>query len=146
MLDFVTLVMFLVIMALGFSVYQVRCNRYGLHKRIQLGTALALFGALIAFEIDMRFITDWRALAEASPFYASGTVDWCLAIHLVFAIPTPVVWAVVIWMALRQFKDGFDASGDRKMHRLLGRIAALMMLMTAITGWVFYYVAFVAVN
>lgn len=144
MLDFVTVVMLLVIIVLGVSIYLVRCKRHRLHKRIQLCTAAALFLALIAFEVDMRFVTDWRSLAESSPYYDSGVVDRFLYVHLCFAIPTPLVWIAVIWMALRKFKDGFDQGRDNRWHRISGRFAAGMMLMTAITGWGFYYVAFVA--
>ena len=144
MLDLVTVVMFLVVIVMGFSIHQVRRKRYSRHKKIQLATATALLVSLVAFELDMRFVTDWRTLAEASPYYESGVVNWCLWVHLTFAIPTPLVWIVVIWKALKTFRDGFEQGRANRIHRWSGRFAALMMLMTAVTGWVFYYVAFVA--
>ena len=148
MLDFVTLAMLLVLVVLTLSIYVVRFKRnWRLHRNIQLATAIILTLTLIAFEIDVRFITQWRDLAQASPFYESGWVDRCLAIHLLFAIPTPVVWGVVIFMALRRIKPDAkqtDTTDFRRFHRISGRIAAAFMFLTAITGWVFYYVAFVA--
>ena len=150
MLDFVTLAMLAVVLVLSFSIYVVRFKKNKrLHRTIQISTAAILALALIAFEIDVRFITDWRELAKASPFYQSGWVDRCLAVHLVFAIPTPVVWGVVIFMALRRFKpdnlrSDSAVSDFNRFHRTSGRIAAAFMFLTAITGWVFYYVAFVA--
>lgn len=149
MLDFVTLAMLLVLIVLTLSIYAVRFKKnWRLHRNIQLATAIILTLALVAFEIDVRFITQWRELAQASPFYESGWIDRCLAIHLVFAIPTPLVWGVVIFMAMRRIKPDAqsqtDAADFRRFHRISGRIAAAFMFLTAITGWIFYYVAFVA--
>ena len=149
MLDFIALAMLAVVVVLGLSIYLVRYQKNKcLHRTIQIATAVTLTLALIAFEIDVRFVTKWRELAQASPFYQSGWVDRCLAIHLLFAIPTPLVWGVVIYMALRRFKSDFSsemsANDFNKYHRISGRIAAVLMFLTAITGWIFYYVAFVA--
>ena len=149
MLDFVALAMLAVVVVLALSIYLVRYKKNKrLHRTIQVATAVTLTLALIAFEIDVRFVTKWRELAQASPFYQSGWVDRCLWIHLLFAIPTPLVWGVVIYMALRRFKSDFSSemagSSFSQFHRISGRIAAALMFLTAITGWIFYYVAFVA--
>ncbi len=148
MLDFVTLAMLGVVIVLAISIYLVRVGKNKhLHRSIQIGTAIILTLTLVAFEIDVRFITQWRELAEVSPFYESGWVDRFLAVHLVFAIPTPLVWAVVIFMAMRRFKHDLSAeltTDFNRFHRISGRIAAAFMFLTAITGWIFYYVAFVA--
>jgi uncharacterized membrane protein YozB (DUF420 family) len=145
MLDFVSAVMLAVIAAMFFSIYQVRVRKnHKLHRKIQIVTALALVVALVLFEVDVRFFTDWREIAAPSPYYDSGVVSWALAIHLAFAIPTPIVWGIVIAMALRRFRDGFSQGDFNRFHRISGRIAAAMMFATAVTGWVFYYLAFVA--
>lgn len=145
MLDFVALAMVAVVIALTYSIYQVRARRnFRLHRAIQIATAVVLTVVVVAFEIDVRFFTDWRELARPSPFYESGAVYWLLFVHLCFAIPTPFVWGVTIWMALRRFKTGFEQGDFNRFHRTCGWIAAGMMFATAITGWIFYYVAFVA--
>ena len=128
-----------------YSIYQIRVKkRPELHRNIQIITAIVLTVALIAFEVDVRFITNWRSLAEPSPYYATGLVDFWLTVHLIFAIPTPLVWGFVIGMALKHFKTGFQQGAYNRRHRISGRIAAALMFLTAITGWIFYYVAFVA--
>lgn len=145
MLDLVALAMLGVTLVLAYSIYQVRVRkRPRLHRNIQIGTAIVLTLALIAFEVDVRFISTWRELAESSPYYTSGQVDRWLMIHLVFAIPTPFAWGYVIVMGLRKFKTGFNQGTYNRTHRILGRIAAAFMFLTAITGWIFYYLAFVA--
>ncbi len=147
MLDFVAVAMLGVFIVLTYSIYLIRYRKKAqLHKNLQITTAIVLTFALVAFEIDVRFITNWRDLAANSAYFESGTVDRWLYIHLLFAIPTPIIWAVVIVMALRKFKDGFQASDPKfnKVHRVCGRIAAGFMYLTATTGWIFYYLAFVA--
>lgn len=145
MLDFVAVAMLLVCVVLVFSIYQVRNKKNPrLHRLIQIVTAIVLTGAVIAFEVDVRFFTDWRTLAEPSPYYESGLVSWMLVIHLLFAVPTPIVWVVVIFMALKRFRESFSQETFNRIHRISGWVAATFMLMTAVTGWVFYYLAFVA--
>ena len=68
-----------------------------------MGLAIVLLVSLVAFELDIRFFSNWGELAQASPFYESGLVQKMLAFHLMFAIPTPFLWAWVIWRALRRF-------------------------------------------
>ena len=55
-----------------------------------------------------------------------------------------MVWIYVIVQALRKFPHPPMPSKYSPQHRLGARIAAIMMTMTAVTGWVFYYLAFVA--
>ncbi len=144
MLDFVVVAMAIVLVVLAISVFQARAGRRRLHKIIQIVTATILVSTLVAFEIDMQLITDWRELAKPSPLYESGIVNMCLYIHLLFAIPTPFVWAGIIWFALSRFKRSFSADKFNRTHRIWGWIGTVLMFMTAITGWIFYYTAFVA--
>ena len=144
MLDTVVCAMFLVLLVLGFSVYLVRFRRaYRIHRAVQITLAIVLVVTVIAFEIDMRFFTDWRSAAEQSPYFASGLVNLSLWIHLLFAIPTPFIWAYVLCGALRRFRP-LEPNAYRRFHRTWGWIASLAMLMTALTGWIFYYLAFIA--
>ena len=148
MLDVVFLAMFLVVPWLGVSIWLVRFRKkYDLHKWMQIVMGAVLLLAVTAFEVDMRFFTDWEELAEGSPYFQKGTWDavWIsLAIHLCFAVPTPFIWIVVIVRAIRQFPSPALPSKHSPQHILWARIAAAMMTPTAITGWVFYYLAFVA--
>ncbi len=146
MLDLVFLAMFAVVPALGFSIYLVKQGKYLAHKRLQLVLGSVLFVAVVAFEVDMR-INGWQHLAEASPYWTatgSNPVWITLAVHLCFAIPTFVLWIVVITLALRKFPSPPVPNAHSYLHKKLGWLAAGGMTMTAVTGWIFYYVAFVA--
>lgn len=151
MLDFVFVAMFAIVPVLGWSIWLVKYRRPDQgykcqwHKRTQLTLAAVLLVAVTAFEIDLNLVTkDWRPLAEPSPYYASGIVSYSLWIHLCFAVPTPLLWIFVIVQALRKFPQPPAACPYSRQHLLWGRVAAFAMLMTAVTGWVFYWLAFVA--
>jgi putative membrane protein len=167
MLDVVFLAMFAIIPVMSWSIWLVRHRRqYALHKRIQLGLGLLLAVAVGLFEIDMRFISGWRDRAEPSPYYAAasdpgpvqtlifkewlqlnevpGWVVTSLGIHLVFATTTALLWIVVIVRALRNFSIPPAPGAHSKAHVFWARLAAWDMLLTALTGWTFYWLAFVA--
>ena len=151
MLDFVFVALFAIIPVMAWSIWLVKFRRPDQtykcewHKRIQLALAAILLVAVVAFEVDMRFITkDWRSLAMASPYYASKLVDYSLWIHLCFAVPTPLLWVFVIVRALQKFPQPAAPCAYSSRHMLWGRIAATALFMTALTGWVFYWLAFVA--
>ncbi len=148
MLDLVVLAMVLVVVVLSWSLYVVRYQQnYQLHKRIQLTLGIVLLIAVTAFEIDMRFITDWRSLAEPSPYFSreGWSLAWgALLIHLACALPTTLLWIAVIVAALRHFPSPPSPSPHSVTHRRWGKIAAIGMYATAVTGWIFYYLAFVA--
>jgi hypothetical protein len=148
MLDFVSLAMAMIVPLLATSVLLVKVRRrYGIHKWIQvaLGSLLAL--AVAAFEIDLRFVTDWQKLAEPSPFYEPGRWDLVkttLAVHLCFAVPTALLWILVLVRAWWRFPRPPAPNAHSRQHVLCAWPATIGMGMTALTGWLFYILAFVA--
>ena len=148
MLDVVAVAMVVLLPILGFSIYQVMYRRrYALHKRIQLTLGAVLLVTVALFEADMR-IHGWRHRAAASPYTAhDGSTDWvaaALAVHLFFSITAALLWIVVIFRALRNFPIPPQPGPHSTWHRRIGMLAALDMVCTAVTGWLFYWLAFVA--
>lgn len=148
MLDVVFLAMFAVIPAMAVSIHLVKHHgKFQLHKRIQVTLGIVLLLAVTLFEIDMR-VNGWRVRAEASPFYAeawtAGWVNRILAIHLVFAVSSALLWIYVIVQALRKFPNPPAPCAYSPTHKRWARLAAADMTLTAVTGWTFYYLAFVA--
>ncbi len=147
-LDFVALAMVLLIPILFWSVFLVRVRRhYTWHKRIQLIAATVLTVTIGLFEYDMRFVTDWRKLAAVSPYWnvqGINVLSWALTIHLAVAIPTFLLWVGVIVGALCGFSRPPKPGRHSRWHRPLGWLSVVGMCMTAVTGWIFYWMAFVA--
>lgn len=144
MLDIVFLAMFVVLPVLGWSIYQVKTlGRYALHKRVQLTLGGVLLATVALFEFDMR-IYGWEHLAKDSPYWAGGTVETALGIHLCFAVTTAALWIVVITRALRNFPSPPLPGLHSVWHKRWGWIAAIDMALTSLTGWIFYWLAFAA--
>jgi putative membrane protein len=149
MLDVVFLAMFVVVPLLAASVYLVRYRRqYGLHKQLQLVMAVVLLTAVLLFEVDIR-LNGWEHRAEPSPFFDPQNKWNCpagmsLIVHLMFAVPTLLLWIVVVIQALRNFSKPPRPGVHSRWHSRWGAVAAGGMVLTAITGWVFYWMAFVA--
>lgn len=144
MLDAVCVGMVVVMLILSWSIRQVRVHRnFLLHKCVQLGLAALLAVVLTGFEIDVR-LNGWQARAAGelggTPAHAVFIALW---IHLFFAVSTVVLWIVVIVRALRRFPNPPLPNEHSTFHRRCGWLAAIDMLLTTITGWVFYVMAFV---
>ncbi|MBI3839584.1 MAG: DUF420 domain-containing protein [Planctomycetia bacterium] len=148
MLDVVVLAMLALLPVLALSIYLVKYrNQYALHKKIQLTLGSVLLVTVVLFELDMR-VNGWRHRAEASPYFGQeGSIDWVsivLGVHLCFAVTAAVLWAVVIAQALLRFPNPPAPAEHSAWHRRFGKLAAYDLLCTAITGWIFYWLAFVA--
>jgi uncharacterized membrane protein YozB (DUF420 family) len=128
---------------LAWSIAAVRRGHFGLHKRLQLFIVAALAAAIVAFEIDVRLVSDWRLRAAASPFWPRGVLT-ALGIHLVFAVSTFVLLAWVVWEAVARFPTPPVPGSHGPRHRRMARLAAADLVLTAITGTAFYWLAFVA--
>ena len=144
MLDVVFLAMFFVLPMLGVGIGMARFRRqYAWHKRIQLTVAAILLLAVGAFEIDMQFVSGWRERAQPSAYWPTG-VKTSLYIHLVFSISTFFLWLYVVVGALRNFPKPPQPAPYSRRHMFWARAAAIDLVLTAITGWTFYWLAFVA--
>jgi uncharacterized membrane protein YozB (DUF420 family) len=143
-LDLLFLSMFAVVLVLGWSVYQVKYRRrYQLHKRVQVVLGVVLLVAVAIFEIDIQ-LHGWEdRAAGAIDGQVSGTVWTALYVHLVFAVTSVGIWPVVIIRAFRNFPSPPLPSAHSRSHIRWARLAAIDMLLTAVTGWTFYWLAFV---
>jgi putative membrane protein len=144
MLDVVCLAMFLVLMVLTWSVYQVKVRRrFHLHKWTQITLGVILLVVVILFEIDIR-LHGWEGRAAGKiGGQPDSTVVWALYVHLIFAISSVILWPITIVLAAANFGESPAPGPHSRIHIPLARIAAADMVLTAITGWVFYYLAFV---
>ncbi len=64
--------------------------------------------------------------------------------HLVRSVSTALVWLFVVIGALRNIPKPPGPSAYSERHQFWARIAAVDMALTAMTGWAFYWLAFVA--
>jgi uncharacterized membrane protein YozB (DUF420 family) len=143
-LDLLFLAMFAVVLVLAWSVYQVKYRRrYNLHKWVQVVLGVVLLTAVVIFEIDIR-LHGWELRSAGTlDGDVSNTVWRALYVHLVFAVSSVILWPVVIIRALKRFPNPPMPGVHSRSHVFWARLAAIDMLLTAVTGWIFYWLAFV---
>lgn len=148
MLDAVVCALVLVVPALLYSIYLAKFRRlFVAHRNLQLGLAVVLLLAVAAFEIDMQQIQGgWKNVVAKRAVPLSETelssVKTVLGIHLVFAISSPILWAITIIHALKRLPKPPQPCPASGLHRLLGWASTIDLSLTSITGLWFYYVAF----
>ena len=151
MLDFVVCALVIIVPVLVYSLWLVRVKReYVQHKWLQIALGIILLFAVGAFEIDLQWVHGgWENIvqkshpdkvalaakvAEASPY---------LWVHLFFAVTTPFLWCVTLVFALKRFENPPSPGSHSRLHKTLGWLSTIDITLTAVTGLVFYYVAFV---
>ena len=149
MLDFVVTALVLIVPALLVSLYLVKVKRnYLAHRNLQLTLAGVLLVAVIAFEIDVRMHGGWREIVGARTPALSAeqfeTVKQTLYVHLVFAISTPLLWGTTIVLALKRMPKPPAPCEHSRLHKTLGWLSVIDLVLTSATGLLFYYRAFIA--
>lgn len=149
MLDFVVCALVLVVPLIVLSLYLVKFKaNFIAHRNIQLALAVVLLVAVGAFEIDMQMVQGgWQnVVAKREVQLSPDQLQWVrqvLWIHLVFAISSPILWAVTIVLALRRIPKPPVPCEHSKLHKKLGWASTIDLTLTSVTGLWFYYVAFV---
>ena len=152
MLDAVVCALVLVVPWLLYSLWLVKFRRrYHLHKWLQIWLGIVLLLAVGAFEIDLQLVHGgWENIVakshsdDAALAAKVAAVEPYLHVHLLFAISTPVLWAITLTLALRRFSNLPAPGKHSRAHKVLGWLSTIDLTLTSVTGLVFYYVAFVA--
>ncbi len=150
MLDVVVCALVLVVPTLGFSLYLAKIRKsYLWHRNIQVALGAVLLVTVGAFEIDLQFVHDgWESIVAKREPPLSGQeferVEKVLWVHLVFAISTPLLWAVTLWLAWKRFPSPPTPGEHSRLHKKLAWLSAVDITLTSFTGLLFYYCAFIA--
>ena len=94
-------------------------------------------------KIDVRLVSDWKARARPSPWWPGGVLAM-LGVHLVFAVSTFGLLVWVLWEAWQRFPVPPAPNAHGPRHRRMARLASVDLVLTALTGTAFYWLAFVA--
>lgn len=143
MLDLVAVAMFAILPAVAIGVNLVKNRRiFESHKKMMLGISMILGVSVILFELEMRMI-GWQQLAASSPYF-NTILFTVLGVHLACSISTTLLLIATVWFALRKFPSPPRPNGHSSLHKKLGGLSATGLVLTSVTGWTFYYMAFIA--
>jgi putative membrane protein len=151
MLDFVVCALVVVVPVLLYSLYLVKVRHdFRRHRNVQVLLGVVLLAAVTAFEVDVQLIHGgWEQIVNKpgqSPRLTPDQLDEVrrvLWIHLVFAISTPFLWGVTMWLAFRRFPSPPVPGPHSELHKKLGWLSTLDLVGTSVTGLWFYYTAFI---
>lgn len=142
-IDALALFSFGVLPFLMASYYLVRARRaYAAHKWLQSVLAFVMIVALLAFEWEVRR-NGWRLYAMDSVYYETWVTP-ALILHLAFACPTFGLWVILMFGAWKKFPRPTRPSEYSMIHKRLGRITVWTTLGTSVSGWLFYWLAFLS--
>lgn len=142
-LDLISCSMLIAVLLQLCSVYFVRVRQnYRLHKRLQSLLSFALFALLIVFEIDIR-LNGWQHQAKQSPYFA-GVLFPMLYVHILIAVATACFWSATFWLAWKRAPNPPQPGGFSFQHRRMARLSVMLLFATTCTGWLFYWMAFIA--
>lgn len=152
MLDFVVCALVIIVPLLVYSLWLVKVRKaFAKHKWLQLVLGLILLVAVGAFEIDLQIVHGgWENIVrksipdEAALATRVAAVRPYLWTHLFFAVTTPFLWFTTLALAFRRFSNPPTPGQHSRLHKTLGWLSTIDITLTAVTGLVFYYVAFVA--
>lgn len=142
-LDLIAAGLFLVLPVLFYSVWKARTHKnYETHRKLQTTLSTLLLVLVLLFELELR-IFGWRDNAMISPYYDS-LLPAVLRVHLVFSISTTFLWAATFVMAFRRFSRPAFPGKHSLVHKWMGWATVIGTCLTTLTGWFFYYLAFIA--
>ena len=140
--DVVFVSLFFLVILVGISLLAVMRGHYRIHKGCQIASTAALGCVLLYFEVDIR-TSGWTHLAIPSPYYHTILFPF-LYLHIGVAAISVFLWSRTLLCALRHFSRRPTPGIYSTTHRQQGAWAMGSLLATAVTGWIFYWMAFVS--
>jgi putative membrane protein len=143
LMDLVLVSFALILPALMFSWKQARSGDYGGHKKTQLTLGISLAVVVTLFEADLSISGGIFELTKASAYAGTATLDGWIVGHTIVAILTSIIWLVLIVWSLVRFEKPPEPNSFSKTHRILGRSAMVLMILTGLSAFPLYYYGFV---
>lgn len=143
MIEIVSLAMILLGPLTALGAQLAKKGHWLIHKRIMSTVGLILLISVTLFEIQIRSF-GWRDAAKESPYFETWVFP-ALWIHLPIAIVTSIAWILTMREAIMTFALKPRPHGTLgAKHKFFGKIAVLGTQLTWLTGWIFFYLAFMA--
>lgn len=127
------------------AMYAVGLARRGQHAR-HLRVQKVLFGVcmsmLVIFELLIRASGGSGSLVEHSEHYGQWYFKLILVSHIVGAVLTYILWAVMVVVASKKWKSGQLPGNFSILHKRLGYVMMIGLWYTAVTAVIVSVLAF----
>lgn len=142
MIDVVVTAMAVVVPGVLCGRFLARTRRYARHRQVQLALAAALAVIVLAFEVEVR-TAGWQNRAEASPYFTTYVFPF-LYVHIALACTATACWILATYHGLTRMPRPAAPGPHSSWHKKIGNATVYATCATALTGWIFFYLAFVA--
>jgi len=143
LIDVIIVALPIVVGLMIWAIRKARAGDFRGHRNVQIALASTLAVVVTALEIDLHYMSDGIMEMAAASRYSAETLQWVLNLHLVFSTTTAILWIGLILLSLKRFGPEPTPGAFSRAHRFWGRVAAIDMALTALTGGLFYVLCFV---
>ena len=126
-MDIVTLIVSLLPLLIYFAIKFAKNRDYHKHKITQIAIYIISLIVVAFFEIGVRYVGGFKVYMEKSSVNSNYFLV-VLTIHIIISILMLIIWSYTI----------FSSKANTKKHKLLGRLSAFLIGLSALTGiWVY---------
>ncbi|WP_337174139.1 DUF420 domain-containing protein [Paludisphaera sp.] len=125
------------------AVWLARRGEYRRHRNLQTALLTTLLVAVVLFEVDIRLKGGTQAFLAGSPHLGRPLLTWLLRTHVLVAVVSFGLWAVLVvqaWRARMDLNPGLFSA----VHRRRGYLVFAGTIFTAASGVWLYWLGFVA--
>jgi putative membrane protein len=133
-MDFVTLIVAILPMLVAGAISLARAKKYKYHAFLQIFIFAFATIVLVYFEIGVRVGGGFKAFMQGSSV-SHDYAFFVLLLHIAIAVVTLLIWSITLLRAKRFLTLG--------IHKLLGRISFIGIVLTSLSGIWVYLILFV---
>ena len=124
---------------MGYAMTFASGREYLKHRNLQLVGLLLGFGAVVLLETSLQLGSAKGFLL--SEFYGTPAMNRLFGVHLAIAIPTFLVWGILVTVSWRRYTFVLPGTFSRH-HRGWGQLTFLGLCLTCATGLALYVMGY----
>jgi len=142
-MDVITLYFALLPFFLAFSIRYAVKKEYKKHYYSQIVIFIVSLIMIILFEIGVRFSGGFIEFSKESSV-SFAFLSSFLGVHIFIALLSVILWIIVLYTSLREYKAGGDMAVFATRHKRKARVLFAGLTVTSIMGVMIYIFLFVA--
>ncbi len=143
LIELVVLATIFAVPILLWAIREARQGHFARHKNIQLALTIIFIVATLALEIDIRLSGGMAHFTAGGTFENTTLLAMVLYGHLAVAALNAVVWIALPWISVQKYRKTTLPGPFSKPHRTWGLVAAVLCILTSLSGVLLYVLGFV---